>query len=160
MWLSGRIYESSITPASSLVLLNLNRRRQRKHGRGHAAGADDKKHKPGVVIVSREEDNSYTFRFPSDDVVSGVSVASIQVPVATYKKGPVPAALVGHSKGMQQILLERGVIAESTSKLNGKCQQVRHRGQEEAQGGKAGRGHRQGGETSPMLTRVFALGAS
>ena len=32
----------------------------------------------------------------------------------------MPAALVGHSKGIQQILLERGVIAE-TSKLNGKC---------------------------------------
>jgi hypothetical protein len=83
-------------------------------------GAGDKKYKPGVVVVSREEDNTYTLRFPSDDVVSGVSVASMQVPVATYKKGPVPAALVGHSKGMQQILLERGVIAE-TSKLNGKC---------------------------------------
>jgi hypothetical protein len=73
-----------------------------------------------VVVVSREEDNTYTLRFPSDDVVSGVSVASMQVSVATYKKGPVPAALVVHSKGTQHILLERGVIAE-TSKLNGKC---------------------------------------
>ena len=117
--LMNRIYGSCITPASSLILLNLNRR-QRKHGRGHAAGAGDKKHKPGVVVVSREGDNTYTLRFPSDDVVSGVSVASMQVSVATYKKGPVPAALVGHSKGAQQILLERGVIAE-TSKLNGKC---------------------------------------
>ena len=44
----------------------------------------------------------------------------MQVSVVTYKKGPVPAALVGHSKGMQQILLERDVIAE-TSELNGKC---------------------------------------
>jgi hypothetical protein len=49
-----------------------------------------------------------------------VSMVSIQVPVATYKQGPVPAAFVGHSKGTQKILLERGVIAE-TSKLNGKC---------------------------------------
>ena len=52
--------------------------------------------------------------------MSGVSVAPMQVPVATYKKDPVPAALVGHSKGTQQILLERGVIA-ATSKNNGKC---------------------------------------
>ena len=52
-------------------------------------GAGDKKYKPGVVVVSREEDNTYTLRFPSDDVVSGVSVASMQVPVATSKKDPV-----------------------------------------------------------------------
>ena len=73
-----------------------------------------------MVVVSREEDKAFTLRFPSDDVVFGVSVESMQVPVASYKKGPVPAALVGHSKGAQQILLERGVIAE-TSKLNVKC---------------------------------------
>jgi hypothetical protein len=64
-----------------------------------------------VVVVSREEDNTYTLRFPSDDVVSGVSVAYMQVPVATYKKGPVPAALVGHSKGTQQILLEQSAAS-------------------------------------------------
>jgi hypothetical protein len=50
----------------------------------------------------------------------GVSMVSMQVPVATYKKGPVPAAFVGHSKGTQKILLERGVIAE-TSKLKRKA---------------------------------------
>jgi hypothetical protein len=55
----------------------------------------------------------------------------MQVPVATYKKGPVPAALVGHSKGTQQILLERG--------------------QEEAQGQAVGIGK---GESIDMLVHV------
>ena len=61
-------------------------------------GAGDKKYKPGVVVVSREEDNTYTLRFPSDDVVSGVSVASMQVPVATYKRVRCPRRLSGTRK--------------------------------------------------------------
>jgi len=82
----------------------------------------ENKYTKNVTVVSREHDNTYTLRFPlmGDEVVGGVGVASMRVPAVTFKKGDVPPELIGHSKGSMQILLERGLIDES-SKLVGKC---------------------------------------
>ena len=55
--------------------------------------------------------NTYTLRYPAiDEDIAGVKVGCMQVPLATYRKGPVPPELAGHSKGSIQILLERGLI--------------------------------------------------
>ena len=75
----------------------------------------------GVRVVSRQANNTYTLRYPAmDEDIAGVKVGCMQVPSATYRKGPVPPELVGHSKGSMQILLERGLIDEF-SELKAKC---------------------------------------
>ena len=49
-----------------------------------------------------------------------LGVSSITVPAVTLKPGPVPEVLIGHSKGLKQILLERGLITVG-EKTKGAC---------------------------------------
>ena len=79
----------------------------------------------GATVVSRQEGGKYTVSIEEagraeDEVLEGVDVSAITVPAATYKAGPVDARLVGHSKGIKQILLERGLY-EAGSKLKSSC---------------------------------------
>ena len=54
------------------------------------------------------------------EIVSGVPVNFIQVPSKKFESGVAHAELVGHSKGIKQILLERGLINEQQAKTNPK----------------------------------------
>jgi len=84
---------------------------------------EKKKYTKGVTVVARQEDNTYTLRYPlmGEEVVRGVDVANMQMPVAVFKKGQVPDELIGQSKGLKQIPLERGLIDESSPELKCKC---------------------------------------
>jgi hypothetical protein len=79
----------------------------------------------GATIVSSQEDGKFTVSIAvvgraEDEVLEGVDAKALQVPARTYEAGPIDASLVGHSKGIKQILLERELI-EAESKLKGAC---------------------------------------
>jgi hypothetical protein len=68
-----------------------------------------------ATVVSRQEDGTYTVSIGAPgaaaaEVLEGVGVSSITVPAETYKPGPIDERLIGHSKGVKQILMERGRI--------------------------------------------------
>ena len=98
-----------------------------------ATGADVEVQRPGsrtwvkASVVSRENEKysvqiceAEPARDAGDRVLADVDVSSLQVPAETYKRGTVDVRLVGHSKGLKQILLERGLI-DGTSRLKAKC---------------------------------------
>jgi hypothetical protein len=81
------------------------------------------------------------------EIVSSVPVHFIQVPSKRFKSGVAHAELVGHSKGIKQILLERGLINEQQAKTNpksgqkGKCELLsKKKRAEQAEGGESGLG--------------------
>jgi len=85
----------------------------------------ERKWTKGVTIVSTQEGGKYTVSIKVadrevDEVIEDVDASAINVPAATYKPGPIDEALIGHSKGVKQILMERGLI-ESKSKLKATC---------------------------------------
>ena len=55
--------------------------------------------------------------------VSGISVTKVRVSYCHYRKGTaVPPELIGHSKGIKQVLLERSLINDTELKaLRGRC---------------------------------------
>jgi len=55
--------------------------------------------------------------------VSGIAVTKLRVPYSHYRKGTaVPPELIGHSKGIKQVLLERSLINDTELKtLRGRC---------------------------------------
>ena len=78
----------------------------------------------GATVVS-SEDGKYTVAIEvdgcaEDEVLEDLDASVIVVPAETFKAGPIDARLVGHSKGITQNLLERGVI-KSKSKLKALC---------------------------------------
>ena len=81
--------------------------------------------KVDATVVSRQEDGTYTVRVEAPgaaalEELAGVVVSSITVSAETFEPGPIDARLIGQSKGIKQILLERGLITAST-KLNATC---------------------------------------
>jgi len=125
----------------------------------------------GCEVVSQQPDGTYSIKFGSTsvggvaggdgvgeggvgegrgegvvgrggEIVSGVPVHFIQVPSKKFKSGVAHAELVGHSKGIKQILLERDLIDDQqakTTKKNGQkgvCKSVsRKERAEQAEGG-------------------------
>jgi hypothetical protein len=55
--------------------------------------------------------------------VSGIAVTKVRVPYSHYRKGTaVPTELIGHSKGIKQVLLERSLINDTELRaLRGRC---------------------------------------
>ena len=41
-----------------------------------------------------------------------LGVSSVKVPAVALQPGPIPALLIGHSKGLRKILLVRGLITD------------------------------------------------
>ena len=77
------------------------------------------------MVVSRQEDGTYTVSIGAPgaaaaEVLMGVGVSSITVPAETFKPAPIDERLIGHSKGVKQILMERGRI-EPGSKCKAAC---------------------------------------
>ena len=96
-------------------------------------GADVEIQRPGSrawrkASVVSQNNGKYTVKIceaesardVQDPVLANVDVSSIRAPAETYNKGPIDVRLVGHSKGLKQILLERGLI-DGTSRLKSKC---------------------------------------
>ena len=84
----------------------------------------ERKLRKGATVVS-SENGKYTVSIDvdgraEDEVLEDLDASAIVVPAETYKAGPIDARLVGQSKGITQILLERGVI-ELKSKLKAAC---------------------------------------
>ena len=51
---------------------------------------------------------------------AGLGVSSIAVPAVALQPGPIPALLIGHFKGLKQVLLEHGPITVG-GKARGAC---------------------------------------
>ena len=82
-----------------------------------------------ATVLSRQEDGTYTVRIEApgaaaSEVLEGVGVSAITVlitvPGENFTPGPIDARLIGHSKGIKQIPLERGLIMAS-DKYKAKC---------------------------------------
>ena len=68
-----------------------------------------------ATAVSRQKNGTYRVSIEASgaaaaEVLEGVGVASITVPAETYRPGPIDERLIGHSKGVRQILMECGLI--------------------------------------------------
>ena len=84
----------------------------------------ERKLRKGATVMS-SKDGKYTVSIyvdgrAEDEVLEDLDASAIVVPAETYKAGPIDARLVGQSKGITQILPERGVI-ELKSKLKAAC---------------------------------------
>jgi len=80
--------------------------------------AETKAWTKGAHVLSRDGDKC-TVQVGSE-VLADVAVSRIQVPLALHKVGPIADNLIGHSKGIKRILLERNLITPA-SKLKGAC---------------------------------------
>ena len=78
-----------------------------------------------ATAVSRQKNGTYRVSIEASgaaaaEVLEGVGVASITVPAETYRPGPIDERLIGHSKGVRQILMECGLIGPG-SKCKAAC---------------------------------------
>jgi len=107
--------------------------------------AETKAWTKGAHVLSRDGDKC-TVQVGSE-VLADVAVSRIQAPLALHKVGPIADNLIGHSKGIKRILLERNLITPA-SKLKGACTSA-GKAKRKAAMGEAGIGK---GDSADVLT--------